>query len=49
MDTVWSLEDLPEPMDDRDKWRERDSGKSEQAAQPDDDYININIKEVIIY
>ena len=35
MDTGYSLEDLPEVMDDRDKWWE--SRKSVLSAQRDDD------------
>ena len=37
MDTGCSLGDLPEVMNDRDKWGERESGKSMQAVQHDDD------------
>ena len=37
MDTECSLEDQPEMMDDRDEWRERESGKSVPAAWHDDD------------
>ena len=36
MDTRWSLEDLSEVMDDRDKWRE-ESEKSMPSAQTDDE------------
>ena len=36
-----SLEDLPEEMDDRDKWRERESGKFMLAAQHDDDIYHV--------
>ena len=37
MDTGCSLEDLPEAMEDREKWRERASGKSVLAAWQNDD------------
>ena len=36
-DTGCSLEDLLGPMVDRDRWRERESGKSMPSAQLDDD------------
>ena len=35
-DTGCSLEDLPRVMDDRDRWRERVSGKYVLSAQIDD-------------
>ena len=40
-DTGCSLEDLPNAMDDKDEWRERESGKSVLAAQYDDDDISV--------
>ena len=36
-DTGCSLEDLTEEMDDRDGWRERESGKSMLSVQLEDD------------
>ena len=41
MDRGCSLEDLPEAIKDRDKWWERESGKSVLAAWHDDDNIYI--------
>ena len=37
MDRGCSLEDLPDAMDDRDKWWERELRKSVHVAQHDDD------------
>ena len=42
MDTGCSLEDLPEAMDDRDEWWERELRKYMQAARHDDNYDDIN-------
>ena len=34
---IWSMEDLLKAMDDRDGWREKESGKSMLSSQLDDD------------
>ena len=45
--SVRTQEDLPGVMDDRDEWRERESGKSMQAVRhdDDDDIHNVKFKE----
>ena len=40
MDIGCSLKDVLEGMDDKDEWRERESGKSVLAVQHDDDDDN---------
>ena len=48
MDTGCCLEDLPESMDDRDEWRERELRKSVLAAQHDDSLDILFYEEIIL-